>query len=421
MLENKKAKKKNFWQKLGPGFITGAADDDPSGIATYTQSGAQFGFNIVWISLFLFPLMTAIQEMVARIGMVCGQGISAIVKKNFSPFIAYLFVFLVFLANTVNIGADLGAMADSVRLIVPGLPFVFLTFLFAILILLLEILLSYKTYAKILKWLGLSLFSYTLTLIIVTGSWKVLLTNLFIPHFFWNKDFFLVLTAILGTTISPYLFIWQSSEEVEEEIALGRHTIRARKGATPEELKAMRFDTIIGMAFSQFITFCIIGTAASVFFKNGVLNIATTGQAASALVPLVGPFASLLFSLGVIGVGLLAIPVLSASASYAFSEVFGLSEGLYKNFKQAKMFYVTIIVSTLMGLAINIIGVNPIKALFLAAVLNGIVTPILLAVILKVANNKKIMGRYTNNLLTNILGIATLLLTGISAVLIFIL
>ncbi|MFA6410819.1 MAG: Nramp family divalent metal transporter [Candidatus Buchananbacteria bacterium] len=417
----KKKEKQNFWQKLGPGFITGASDDDPSGIATYTQAGAQFGFGQIWTVIIMLPLMISVQEMVGRIGMVCGQGIAAVIKKNYSKWVIYLFVCLIFIANTVNIGADFGAMADSMHLLLPQIPFVVLAIIFTVLILVLQIFISYKTYAKILKWLALSLFSYLLTLIIVTGSWQEIIFNTIIPHFVLSKEFILALTAILGTTISPYLFVWQSSEEVEEEISIGRTSIAKRKGATKEEIKHMRRDTAIGMAFSQIITFCIIGTAASTFFKHGIFDVQTTAQAASALEPLAGRFAALLFSIGIIGTGLLAIPVLSASAAYAFAEAFNLKEGLYKKLRQAHGFYGIITIATLIGLLINFIGINPIKALVLAAVLNGIVTPPLLAIILKVANDKKIMGRHRNNRLSNFFGITTLIFTTTCVVLIFIL
>ncbi|MFA5022407.1 MAG: Nramp family divalent metal transporter [Patescibacteria group bacterium] len=418
-MKKPKKEKQSFWKKLGPGFITGASDDDPSGIATYTQVGAQFGFGQIWTVLLMWPLMVSVQEMVARIGMVTGQGISAVIKKNYAKWVIYLFVILILIANTVNIGADFGAMADSMHLILPQIPFVVFAIIFTILILVLEIFISYKTYAKILKWLALSLFSYLLTLLIVTGSWQEILFNTLVPHFIFSKEFILALTAVLGTTISPYLFVWQSNEEVEEEISIGRTSIFKRKGATKEEIVRMRKDTMIGMAFSQIITFCIIGTAANTFFKNGIFDIGSTAQAAQALEPLAGRFASLIFSIGIIGTGLLAIPVLSASAAYAFSEAFSWKEGLYKKLRDAHGFYGVITIATLVGLLINFIGINPIKALVLAAVLNGIVTPPLLAIILKVANNKKIMGQHKNGKLANALGICTLVFTAACVVLIF--
>ncbi|MFA6214955.1 MAG: Nramp family divalent metal transporter [Patescibacteria group bacterium] len=417
----KKTKKENLWQKLGPGFITGASDDDPSGIATYTQVGAQFGFGQIWSVIFLWPLMSAIQEMVGRIGMVAGRGLVGVIKNTYSKWVVYVFIILILIANTVNIGADLGAMAASTNLIVPQIPFPVLAIGYTVLILFLEIFLSYKVYAKILKWLALSLFSYLLTLIIVTSNWGEILARVLVPTIILSKEFVIALTAVFGTTISPYLFVWQSNEEVEEEISLGRNTLKKRLGATAKEIKTMRRDTLVGMAFSQIITFCIIGTAANTFFKNGIFDIQSTAQAAQALEPLVGRFASLVFSIGVVGTGLLAVPVLSASAAYALAEAFDWSEGLNKKFRQAHGFYGIITISTLIGLLINFVGLNPIKALFWSAVLNGLVTPPLLAIILKTANNPKVMGKLTNKNLANILGYVTLICTTACAILIFVL
>ncbi len=410
-----------FLKKFGPGFITGASDDDPSGIATYTQSGAGFGLGQIWTVIFMWPMMISIQEMVGRISMVAGQGLASVVRKRYSKWILYILVFLILIANTINIGADLGAMADTTRLIVPQVPFAVLAIGYTALILFLEIFITYKTYAKILKWFALTLLSYFVTVLLVTTNWGSLFSVAFIPHFELTKDFVMMIVAILGTTISPYLFIWQGNEEMEEEIAQGRKTLTQRKGATAREIGDMRRDTIIGMTFSQIITFCIIATAAFAFFKNGLFDIQTSAQAAKALEPLAGRFASLVFAIGVIGTGLLAIPVLSASASYALSEAFGWKEGLYKKFKQAHGFYGVITISTLIGLTINFIGINPIKALIYAAIINGLVTPPLILIILKVANDRKIMGARINGWLSNSLGIITFLVTTVCAVLVFVL
>ncbi len=408
-------------KRFGPGFITGASDDDPSGIATYTQSGAGFGLGQIWTVLFMWPMMISIQEMVARIGMVAGQGLTSVVRKKYSKWILYVLVFLVLVANTINIGADLGAMADTTRLIIPQVPFAVLAIGYTVLILFLEIFITYKTYAKVLKWFALTLLSYVVTVFLVTTDWKSLFSVAFIPHFELTKEFVMMLVALLGTTISPYLFIWQGNEEIEEEITQGRNTIAKRKGATAHEIADMRTDTVIGMTFSQLITFCIIATAAFAFFRHGLYDIQTSAQAAEALVPLAGKFASHVFAIGVIGTGLLAVPVLSASASYALSEAFGWKEGLYKKFKQAHGFYGVITISTLIGLLINFMGVNPIKALIWAAVLNGLVTPPLILIILKVSNDKKIMGSRVNGWLSNTLGIITFLVTTVCAILVFVL
>ena len=412
---------KGILQKFGPGFITGASDDDPSGIATYTQAGARFGFGLLWTSLFMLPLMSAIQEMVGRIGMVSGQGLTAMVRKHLPRWVLYVFVILIVGANTINIGADLGAMADAMRLLIPQIPFVVMALLFTVIILLLEIFVTYKTYVHFLKWFGLALVSYAVTAILVTQDWRALAGGLLVPSFVFNKEFILMLVALLGTTISPYLFVWQSNEEVEEEISQGKLTVASRRGATKDEMRAMRLDTFMGMTFSQMIMFCIVVTAAGTFFRNGLYNIQTSAEAAQALAPLAGPMASLVFAIGVIGVGLMAVPVLSASASYAMSEAFGWKEGLYKKFKDAHGFYGIITVSTLIGLLINFLGINPIQALIWAAVLNGLATPPLIAVILKLANDKKVMGKWANGRLSNTVGILTLVLTTACAVLIFIL
>jgi len=285
----------------------------------------------------------------------------------------------------------------------------------------LEVFITYKTYAEILKWFGLTLICYLFTMIIVTTDWRDLFVHAFLPTITWNREYLLMFVAVLGTTISPYLFVWQSNEEVEEQIAAGKKTIAMRRGATAQEVHAMRVDTASGMTFSNLMAFCIIATAAVVFFRHGITDIQTAADAAKALEPLAGRFASLLFTIGVIGTGLLAVPVLSASASYALSEGFGWKEGLYKKFNEAHGFYGIITVSTLIGLLINFIGIGPIKALIWAAVINGVVAPLLIAVILLVANNKKIMGKFINGPLANFAGIATFLVMGAAALLIFVL
>lgn len=417
----KNIRQKTWWQKIGPGFITGAADDDPSGIATYTQVGAQFGFGQLWSSLALLPMMYAVQEMVARIGMASGQGLVAVAKKHYSKILIGILVFLLVIANTINIGADIGAIADAMKLMVPTVPFWMWAVLCCILILFTEIYLTYKTYANILKWLGLSLFSYLLTLIVVNQDWTQFIVNVLRPKIVLNKEFITGLMAVFGTTISPYLFIWQANEEVEEEIAEGKTSLQSRKGISDKDLQDMRQDTWTGMFFSQFIMLCIIGTAANTFYKHGIFDIQTTAQAAEALQPLAGNLAALVYSLGVIGTGLMAIPILSAGASYALSQLFGWEEGLYKKFNQARYFYIIIIVATLLGLMMNFIGLNPIKALFWAAVINGIVSIPLIWMILKISNNRVIMGKRTNRAWSNLIGIITFVIALTGAIMMFVL
>jgi NRAMP (natural resistance-associated macrophage protein)-like metal ion transporter len=412
---------KRLLKKLGPGFVTGASDDDPSGIATYTQVGAQFGLGQLWTTFLNLPLMICIQEMVARIGMVAGQGLTAVLRKHYARPVLWFVVLLVFVANTINIGADLGAMADATRLLAPAIPFPLLLVGFTVFILVLEIFITYKTYAKILKWLALSLMSYVLTAFVVTTNWGEIFRHAILPSLSFDRAFITGIVALLGTTISPYLFIWQADQEMEEEILHDRKTVTSRHGATEREIKGMRQDVALGMSFSQLITFFIIVTAAGTFFRHGLHDIQTTAQAARALEPLAGRFAALLFALGIIGTGLLAVPVLSASASYALSEALGWKNGLYKKLKQAHGFYGAITLSTLIGLIINFIGINPIKALYWTAVLNGIITPPLVLIILLMANNKKIMGRWVNGRLANLFGFFTLALTTAAVILLFVL
>ncbi len=411
----------SLFRRLGPGFITGSSDNDPSGIATYTQVGAQFGLGMLWTAFATLPFMTAVQEMSARIGMVAGDGVTTVLRNHYPKWLLWIFVSLILIANTINIGADLGAMADAAHLLIPRMSFTVLALLFTFLILILEIFITYKTYATILKWFAMSLLSYVFTAFIVTTDWKDVLAHAVIPTISFNREFILGLVAVFGTTISPYLFIWQSHEEIEEEIAKGRTTHALRKGATRQEMNTMRKDTFVGMAFSQIITFFIIVTAAMTFFRHGLRDIQTAAEAAKALEPLAGRFAETLFAVGIIGTGLLAVPVLSASASYALSDAFHWSEGLYKKFREAHGFYGIIIISTLVGLLINFVGINPIKALIWTAVLNGLITPPIIAIMLLVANNRKIMGKYVNSRVSNILCGATVAFMTIAGVLLFVL
>lgn len=398
---------KKFFKIIGPGVITGAADDDPSGIATYSQTGAQFGYGQLWTAIFMLPLQTAVQEACARIGAVTGKGIAAVVREHYSKKILYGVVFLVFIANTINIGADIGAMAAAAKLVIP-INLVVLTIIFTVLILTLEIVTSYKVYANILKWLCLSLFAYPLTLVIIHVPWGTVLKATFIPHFVFSFQFLFIITGVLGTTISPYMFFWQASEEVEEEKSdnligwdkkprIGRFFIRN-----------LRLDNFVGMLFSEFGTWSIIIVTATVLNSHGVTNIATAADAAKALEPLVQSFpnagflAKVLFSTGVIGLGLLAVPVLAGSASYALSEAFSWREGLALKLKQAHGFYGVITIATLLGLLINFVGIDPIKALVYAAVINGVVAVPLIFIIALIAGNKKIMGQYKSGILSNI-------------------
>ena len=398
---------KKFKKIIGPGIITGAADDDPSGIATYSQTGAQFGYNQLWTVIFMLPLMTAIQEACARIGAVTGKGIAAVIKQYYSKKVLYLAVFLILIANVINIGADIGAMAAAAQLIIP-VPFVILTLFFTALILFLEIFISYKNYASILKFLALTLDSYIITVFLVEEPWGVILKATFIPHLEFNFAFLFIITGILGTTISPYMFFWQASEEVEEEKS--KHMIHEGvPKMNPSFMKRLRLDNFLGMLSSQIASWSMIVVAATVLNKNGITDIKTAADAAQALEPLVHTFpyagflAKTIFAIGVIGLGLLAIPVLSASASYAISEAFNWREGLNLKFKKGHGFYGIITIATLFGLMINFIGIDPVKALVFTAVINGVVAVPLIFIIAKIASNKKIMGEYKSGLLSKII------------------
>lgn len=401
-----------FLKILGPGLITGAADDDPSGIATYSQTGAQFGYGQLWTALFMLPFMTAIQETCARIGMVTGKGIVAVVKQYYNEKIALSVVLLVLIANTINIGADIGAMAAATRLLIP-LNFVIIMLFFTALILVLEIFTSYKVYARILKWLALALFSYVITVFIIQEPWTTIFKATFIPHIEFNFAFLFIITGVLGTTISPYMFFWEANEEVEEEREDHVKKIDGKPQVSWHHIKRMRFDNAVGMVLSNIVTWCIIVSTATVLHIHGITNIATSADAAKALEPLVKTFpnagyiAKAIFSIGIIGLGLLAVPVLSGSASYAVSEALNWHASLNFKLKRAHGFYGVITIATLIGLLINFIGIDPIKALVITAVINGIVAVPLIFLIAKIANNKKIMGEFTSGLFSNIFVWAT--------------
>jgi NRAMP (natural resistance-associated macrophage protein)-like metal ion transporter len=406
---------KEYLKKLGPGIITGAADDDPAGIATYSQAGAQYGTSLIWLSAWVYLLVATIQEMCARIALVTGRGLASNIKLNYSRKILYVCTILLFFANTLNIGADLGAMSKAIQLVVPGAPFIFLVIFVGIAGLILEILVPYRKYSKYLKWLVLAVFSYILTGLIIHMDWSVLLHDGLIPHITFSKTQILLITGILGTTISPYLFFWQTSQEIEEDISEGKTTVRSRLGTNPTEVKQMRIDIWVGMFLSNLVMFFIIAVCANTLFKNGITNINTAADAARALAPLAGSWAELLFAVGIIGTGLLAIPILAGSTAYAISESFGWKEGLYRKYKSAHAFYGVIIVSIIIGILLNFIGINPIKALIYSAIANGIVAPVILIFIVGISSSKKIMGEYKNKPITKALGWIATALMGVTA------
>ncbi|MCX6733782.1 MAG: divalent metal cation transporter [Candidatus Peregrinibacteria bacterium] len=386
-----------YWETLGPGLTTGAADDDPSGIATYSQAGAQYGFQLLWLSLFTFPFMAIVQEMCARIGLVTGQGLAANIKKHYSRKVLLFCTALLFVANTLNIGADLGAMVEGIRLLFPQISFGVAMAAFVISMLLLQIYTTYARYSKYLKYLAFVLFSYVFSALAVKLNWSDALRHTVIPSMTFGKDQIILICGILGTTISPYLFFWQTSQEVEEEILKGEKTIKQRKDSvTPQEIRSLRIDVWSGMFFSNVVMFFIIAACGATLFVSGITTIGSAAQAAQALRPFAGESAYVLFALGIIGTGLLAIPVLAGSASYAIAESFGWKYGLYRKLKDAYAFYGVIIISMLIGTGMNFLHINPIKALLYSAVANGLVAPFILFFIVRISSNEKVMGKRVN-------------------------
>lgn len=431
-----------YWKKLGPGLTTGAADDDPSGIATYSQAGSQFGNQFAWLAVFTYPLMSVVQEMCARIGLVTSRGLAANIRIHHSRWTLYILTFLLFAANTFNIGADLGAMAEATKLVFPNLSIGWLVVFFTVFSLVLQIFTSYKTYSNYLKWLALILFAYIFTALTINLDWSDIAKSVFFPQMSFSKDSILMLSAILGTTISPYLFFWQTSQEIEEKILHGEvieeytevtrtidvngRTIEIEKNTEQErvpvpiiadissqEIKDMRLDVWSGMFISNVVMFFIIVVCSATLFASGITNIDSAAEAAEALRPLAGEKAYLLFAIGIIGTGLLAVPILAGSTSYALAESFKWTSGLHHKLKKAYAFYGVIIVSMLVGLGLNFIGLDPIKALIYSAIANCIVAPIVLIFIVKLSSDKKVMGQYVNTTPTKIAGWT---ITGIMAV-----
>ncbi|MCX6783158.1 MAG: divalent metal cation transporter [Candidatus Levybacteria bacterium] len=395
----------DYWERLGPGLTTGAADDDPSGVATYSQAGAQFGFQLIWLAPFTFPLMAIVQEMCARIGLVTGRGLAGNIRIHYSRWILYLCSMLLFITNTFNIGVDIGAMAKAVQLIIPNANFVLILIIFTSISLGLQIFITYDKYAKYLKFLALLLLSYVFSALYINMDWGMVIKNAVIPSIVFSKDQFFLICAILGTTISPYLFFWQTSQEVEEEILNGKTTIKLRQETTSKKnIHDMRIDVWSGMFISNLVMFFIIATCAATLFANGITTITTAADAAIALRPIAGEQAYLLFALGIIGTGLLALPILAGSASYALSESFKWRHGLFRKLKDAYAFYGVIIFSMIIGLLINFLDIDPIKALIYSAVINGLVAPIILILIVQISSNNKIMGDKTNHPATTIIG-----------------
>jgi NRAMP (natural resistance-associated macrophage protein)-like metal ion transporter len=391
---DKKSKQSRILRALGPGLITGAADDDPSGIATYSQAGAQFGFAITWTLLFTYPLMAAIQEISARIGRTTGMGIAANLRRHYPNWTLQCIVFLLIVANTINIGADLGAMGDAVSLLVGG-PKLLYVVAFGVLCAGLQVYIPYSRYVSVLKWLTFALFAYFGAVMVVKVPWMVAARGFFIPTLSANAEFWTLVVAIFGTTISPYLFFWQASQEVEEirEIPERKPLVKVpRQG--PDAIRRIETDTYIGMAFSNLVALAIMFTTAATLHAVGTTDIQTSSQAAEALKPIAGPLAFTIFTLGIVGTGLLAVPVLAGSAAYALCEAQKWPIGLARKPLQAKAFYTTIVIATLSGIAITFSPLDPIKALFWSAVINGVVSVPVMAMMMLITSNKKIMGQF---------------------------
>ena len=385
--------RRDFFKRLGPGIVTGAADDDPSGIGTYSQAGAAAGYGLLWSAIWLLPLAYATQEACARLSLVTGKGLAALIRTRFSRVILLIAVLLVSVANTVNIAADLASMAAALRLIVP-IDQVVGVVGFALLIVVLEVLVPYHRYSKVLRWLCLSLLAYVAVLFVAQVDWQQVAVSAFVPAIDFNKATFALLIALAGTTISPYLFFWQAAEEVEE---------RADGDVNHAKVSAMRGDVFSGMLTGVMIMFAIMATAAATLNATGIIEINSAEDAAQALKPIAGEFAGLLFLLGILGVGLLAIPVLAGATAYALAETFGWRESLELAPRQAKAFYSVIVISVLVAVLLNLIGIEPMNFLFLAAVLNGLTAPLLMILIFILARDKKLLGRWASGVWSQVL------------------
>lgn len=405
-----KTKWKEFSRLIGPGLVTGASDDDPSGIATYSQAGAAYGLSTLWTSILAFPLMASIQQMCARIGIITEQGLTGTLKKHYPRPILYLMLLFSFPAIVMNIGADIAGMGAVGNLLFPSIDAGFFSVFFTVLLLILIIYLPYKKMASILKYLCIVMLVYFIVPFLYRQDFKQIFTSTFIPHIEFNKEFMATLVGILGTTISPYLFFWQASVEVEEQKSRKKRIMVDKKF-----IQEVDKDVDLGMAFSGLVMYFIILTTGTVLHQGGITDIQTVEEAARALQPLAGNAAYLLFAIGIIGTGLIAIPVLSGSLSYIFAETFGWEQGLSKKFHEAKGFYTIIAISLLLGLAMNYLGISPIKALIYTAILYGITAPVLIAIILHISNNKKIMGEYVNGPMSNFLGITACVVMTIAA------
>jgi NRAMP (natural resistance-associated macrophage protein)-like metal ion transporter len=394
IVRRRRVRRDGLFGRLGPGLITGASDDDPSGIATYSQAGAQFGYGLCWVMLFCFPLMAAIQEISARIGRVTGQGIAGNIRAHYPAWLLRTIVGLLLVANIINLGADLGAMGAALKLLIGGPAGVYVVG-FAVFCVWLEVFSSYPRYVAILKWTSFVLLAYVAVALVVHVPWAQVLYRTFVPSFAAGRDYIVTVVAVLGTTITPYCFFWQSSQEAQDErIDPAAHTLLAAPEDAPREIARMRLDTYVGMGYSNLVSLFIIVSTAATLHAHGVTDIQTSAQAAEALRPIAGIFTFALFSAGIIGIGLLAVPVLAGSGAYALGEALGWTTGLDRRPREARAFYGTIAVSTLIGIAINFVGIDPIRALFWSAVINGVVAVPLMVMIMLMAMRPDVMGDF---------------------------
>ncbi len=398
---------KRFFLELGPGLITGASDDDPSGIGTYTTAGASLGLATLWTAILTLPMMAAIQFICAKIALVSGRGLAGVLRKYYPRWVVLSAIALLVIANTINAGTDLGAIAAAINLLVPRVSALWLVAPIAVAIVAVQILGSYKLIARIFKWLTLTLFAYIVAAFLARPNWSEVLKATFIPTLRLDHEYLMTLVAIFGTTITPYLFFWQASQEVEEELKMGRTTLAQREGATDRELKLAEIDVDAGMIFATVVFYFVILASAATLHATGKTNIQTATEAAEALRPLSHGLATVLFALGLIGSGLLAVPILTGASAYAICEAFKWKSGLDQKFHRARNFYLVIAVSTLIGVLINFLKIPPVTALFWTAVINGVLAPPLIVVIMLVSNSKQVMGNRTNGKLTNVLGWGT--------------
>ncbi len=409
---------KEYWAELGPGLTSGAADDDPSGIATYSQVGARYGLQLLWLALFTYPFLAVVQEMCARIGLVSGRGLAANIRRHHSATALYLVAGLLFVTNIVTIAANLGAMAAAAQLLVPAAPGPLLVVGFALVSLVLQLALPYRVYAQYLKYLTFALLSYVAVALVIDLEWTRVLYHTFTPSLTWSDDQILLLCAVLGTTISPYLFFWQTAQEVEEKISHGQTSIKARQHElNPAILRAMRHDVWGGMGFSQLVAYFIIAACAGTLYANGITDITSAAAAAEALRPF-GEFAYVLFAVGIIGTGLIAVPVLAGSTAYTIAESMGWRYGFFRKLRQAGAFYGIIVLSTGIGMVGNFFALDPIHMLIYAAAINGIIAPAVLYFVVRLSSNPQVMGAHVNTPLAALAGwltIGAMALVGVAA------